>query len=383
MTRTSVRCGAGARVGAREYARSMAGPHRLTRADARRIIVRAALLDGERPGDIVEVAEQLGQIKIDPTTVIAPAEDAIPWARIGWSYEPAQRTKATEIDRLVFEFDGALRPISMLPLMLPAMREWPTRAEPRAWLEQNARFAREVLARLRADGPLFAAEIDDTAQVAHSSADGWYGPGQVPRMLEYLQRRGEVAVVRRRGRQRQWDLAERVYPSDSPEHTAADAERILNERRLQSAGLARTGGAWTRVGDAGEPAEVEGLTSKWRVDPEALAALDEDRGGRVAILNPYDRVLFDRPRLRDVFGFEYVLEQFKPKHQRVYGYFAHPILCGDRFIGLLDAAVDREESTLRVDNLHELEPWDPDEAEAVHAELDELAAWLGVRLAGV
>ena len=63
----------------------------------------------------------------------------------------------------------------------------------------------------------------------------------------------------------------------------------------------------------------------------------DDPGGRVAILNPYDGMLFDRPRLAELFGFEYVLEQFKPKAQRVYGYFARPILVGDRFAGLLDA----------------------------------------------
>ena len=48
--------------------------HRLTRDEARRIAVRAQLLDADRPGDVVEVAEQLGSIKIDPTATIAPAE---------------------------------------------------------------------------------------------------------------------------------------------------------------------------------------------------------------------------------------------------------------------------------------------------------------------
>ncbi|MFP3670500.1 crosslink repair DNA glycosylase YcaQ family protein, partial [Priestia sp. SIMBA_032] len=86
----------------------------------------------------------------------------------------------------------------------------------------------------------------------------------------------------------------------------------------------------------------EGMRQKWRVDPEALAALENDPGGRVAFLSPYDGMLFDRPRLRELFDFDYVLEQFKPKPQRRFGYFAHPILLGDRFVGMLDAEVDRE-----------------------------------------
>ena len=79
--------------------------------------------------------------------------------------------------------------------------------------------------------------------------------------------------------------------------------------------------------------------------------------------------------------FEYVLEQFKPKPQRVYGYFAHPILMGDRFVGLLDATLDKKHEVLRVDAIHELLPWEPEEHEMVRAELDELAEWLGVPIA--
>ena len=61
--------------------------HRLTRDEARRLIVRAQLLDADRPGDVVEVAEQLGYVKLDPTATIAPCEHTVLWSRIGWSYE--------------------------------------------------------------------------------------------------------------------------------------------------------------------------------------------------------------------------------------------------------------------------------------------------------
>ena len=64
--------------------------HHLTRDQARRLIVRAQLLDAARPGDVVEVAEQLCEIKIDPTATIAPCEHTVLWSRIGWSYEPGQ-----------------------------------------------------------------------------------------------------------------------------------------------------------------------------------------------------------------------------------------------------------------------------------------------------
>jgi uncharacterized protein YcaQ len=351
--------------------------HRLTRDQARRIIVRAQLLDARRPGDVVEVAEQITAIKIDPTATIAPCEHTVLWSRIGWSYEPGQLHKAVEVDRLLFEFDGSFRPVTLLPLMRPAMRHFPRRESNREWLEQNDGFRRDVVARLRAEGPLLASQIPDTAQVRRAP-DGWSGSNQVPHMLDFLMRRGEVAVAGRESRHRRWDLAERVYPQDMPEYEEDEAAHLLEERMLQAAGVAKAHRWWNPVGTAGEAATVEGSRWKFRVDPEALASLDEDEGGRVAFLNPYDALLFDRPRLKEVFEFEYVLEQFKPKPQRRYGFFAHPILMGDRFVGMLDAEVDREHQVLRVNAVHELVPFDLEEDEMVRAEIAELAEWLGV-----
>jgi len=358
----------------------MATPHHLTRDDARRIAVRAQLLDAERPGDVVEVAEQLGAIKIDPTRIIAPCEHTVLFSRIGYAYEPGQLTKAVERDRLLFEFDGAFRPASIMPLMLAASRARPWRESTRQWLEANDRFRRDVLARLRSDGPLLASDIDDTAQVTRAP-DGWSGSNQVPIMLDLLHRIGVVAIVGREGRHRRWDLAERVYPDAVLERDAEEAAVLLAERRLQAAGIAKQKSPWTPVGEAGEPVTIDGIKGAWRVDPRQLAALEEDDGGRVAFLNPYDGMLFDRPRLRELFEFDYVLEQFKPKPQRRYGLFAHPILLGDRFVGMLEAELDRDEGLLRVQAVHEFWPFEPEEHDMIRAEISELAQWLGVSVA--
>ncbi|MDF2492317.1 MAG: winged helix-turn-helix protein, partial [Microbacterium sp.] len=206
-----------------------------------------------------------------------------------------------------------------------------------------------------------AGEIPDTATVRRPP-DGWSGSNQVPHMLEFLSRQGVVAVAGREGRHRRWDLAERVYPADLPEYEPEEAERRLAERRLQAAGIAKQKSPWTPVGDAGEPAVIEGSTRRY---------------------NPYDSILFDRPRLSELFDFAYVLEQFKPKPQRRYGFFAHPILLGDRFVGMLDAEVDRIRGELRVNAVHEFSSFDPEEAEMVRAELAELGEWLGMPVLGL
>ncbi len=357
--------------------------HQLSRDDARRLVVRAQLLDADRPGDVVEVAEQLAAVKIDPTATIATSEHTILFSRIGWSYEPGQLRKAVEQDRLLFEHDGHFHAGSLLAARVARMRGRVFRAQASEWMAANARFRADVLAALRAEGPLLASQIADTSQVAHKSESGWYGSNQVPRMLELLSYIGEVAIVGREGRLRRWDIAERAFPADMPVLAYDEAGRILDTRRLQAAGLAKQKSPWTPVGDAGEEARVEGSSWKWRVDPVAVAALADDAGGRVAILNPYDGMLFDRPRLKELFDFDFVLEQFKPKGQRIYGYFAHPILVGDRFVGLLDAQLDKKKETLVVNAVHELIGFDVEERDMVHAEIRDLAEWLGVEVTGL
>jgi uncharacterized protein YcaQ len=129
------------------------------------------------------------------------------------------------------------------------------------------------------------------------------------------------------------------------------------------------------VGDAGEPAVVEGVKGEWRVDP---AYLVDDFEGRTALLSPFDRLVHDRVRTQELFDFEYTLEMYKPAAKRRWGYFALPILHGDRLVGKVDAAADRKLSVLRVNAIHEDVRFGRAVTRAVQAELDDLASWLGL-----
>ena len=360
---------------------------RLSRQDARRIAVRAQLLDARRPGDVVEVAEQLAQLNIDPTNAIMPSEHHLLWSRIGDAYETGWLTRAFESDRMLFEFGGAYRPMSDLELFLPRMRIAPAYRDSRAWLEANSAFRADVLARLRAEGATATGGIPDTSSVPWPSS-GWNNNRNVTMMLEILLARGEVAVAAREGRERRWDLAERVYPQGLVELSVEEADAAQHERYLQAMGVAPTKATAvpneTRaLGDAGEPVEIEGAEGEWRVDPAALLALDEPFAGRTALLSPFDRLVFDRERAFALFGFEYILEMYKPAAKRRWGYFALPILHGDRLVGKLDAKADRKGGMLRVAAIHEDVPFDADIADAVHAEIRALATWLGLDVAGL
>lgn len=358
----------------------------LTVEQARRIAVRAQALEATRPADVLDVARRLTFVKVDPVSAIAPNADVVLWSRLGEGYDPAELTRGLEVDRTLFELDLMVRPMEDLRLFRPSMRRWPKHERTRNWIEANDMFRRDILVRLSGSGPLPASEIPDTSAVAWSST-GWTNDRNVTTMLECLMMRGDIAVAARRDGQRLWDLAERVYP-DVPELDASEAYIRRNERRLRSLGILRerkAAGSPNEPIDTrgiGEPARVEGLRGTWRVDPGALERVDESLAERTALLSPLDRLVFDRKRLEELFDFEYVLEMYKPRDQRRWGYWAMPILSGDRLIGKVDATADRAAGVLRVDAIHEDEPFTRDLVEAVFGELDSLAGWLGLEIGG-
>ena len=352
--------------------------HRLTKKHARRIAVRAQLLDAPRPTELLTVVERLTLLQIDPTAAIAPSADLVAWSRIGSAYQPDELKQALEQDRAVFELDAMVRPMSDLGLYLAGAAEWPTYDKQRDWLRDNDRFRRDILDLLGSSGPVSSRDMPDTCVVPWAST-GWSNNRNVTQMLEFLMTRGEVAIAGRVGRERLWDLAERVYPADVAVPSVEEAERRKNERRLTSLGIARQKARATmepvHVGEAGEPAVVEGLKGEWRVDP---AALGDDFEGRTALLSPFDRLIHDRVRAEELFDFEYALEMYKPAAKRRWGYYALPILYEDRLVGKLDAAADRKASVLRVNAIHEDVKFARSMTKGVHAELEDLASWLGM-----
>src|SRR3954468_12937517 len=353
--------------------------HQLTRVHARRIAVRAQLLDAPRPTDLLAVVDRLTLLQVDPTAAIAPNADLVAWSRLGASYRPEHLSRALEQDRTLFEFDALIRPMRDLGLFVAYADGRRGHGRVQAWLADNDRFRRDILKLLERSGPLASRDIPDTCAVPWEST-GWTNDRNVTQMLEFLQARGQVAIAGRVGRERLWDLPERVYPADLEIPSVEEAERIRNERRLAALGIARAQARAMpmepiHVGEAGEPAVVEGVKGEWRVDP---AYLRDDFEGRTALLSPFDRLVHDRVRALELFDYDYTLEMYKPAANRRWGYFALPILHEDRLVGKVDAAADRKASVLRVDAIHEDVKFTRAMTAGVRAELRDLAAWLGL-----
>jgi uncharacterized protein YcaQ len=362
--------------------------HHLGLDEARRIAVRAAMLDGSTPGErptgLLPMIEQLAMLRVELTTTVCPAADHVAWSRLGDSYQPEQTERALA-DGELFERAWMLRPVSDLGLYLAEMHSWGPAPGSGGWFEQNAAFARRILNQIDEEGPLTSRDIPDDASVPWPSS-GWSNERNVVKMLESLHMRGELAVIGRVGKLRIWELASRVFPV-VPEVPAAEAERIRSEKILRACGVMRRSRSISRLEldgltPVGEPATIEGVPGKWVVDAAALA---RERSGpdfspRVAILSPFDRLMTDPMRVVRVFDFDYMLEMFKPVEQRIWGQFTLPILSGERLIGKIDGRSDRDSGRFLLHRIHEDQPFDRATRAAVDAELAAFAAWMGLEV---
>jgi uncharacterized protein len=355
----------------------MAAVHELSRTDARRIAVRAQLLTRERPTDVVDTVRGLTLVQVEPTKAVAPSAELVMWSRLGSGFSPGELWDAVDEQRLI-ELHLTLRAPEDLALLRAEMGEGAlARAE---WVRANNACRREILDRLRADGPLPASELPDTCVVPWASS-GWNNNRNLRMMLDMLVRRGEIAAAGGTGRDRLWDLASRIYPDD-PVPSPDEARRRLDERRLSSLGIARASATKlpvepVDVGEAGEPAVIAGVSGTWRVDPAQLA---QPFAGRAALLSPFDRLVADRKRMAEVFEFDYILEMYKPAASRRWGYYALPILYGDRLVGKLDARADHKAGVLDVTAVHQDVPFSKAMTAAVESEVADLARWLDLEL---
>ena len=299
----------------------------VTPEQARRIAVRAQLLDGSARG-VLDTVRRLGFLQIDPISTVAPPQHLVLWSRLG-PFDTAELDRLLWQERKLFEFNAFVYPIESLPLIKARIRR-NRRAKTltrdrwrREFLQENASFRRYVLRELDRRGPLLSRELEDrsTQRIDHR----WYGNRYVGLMLQTLHVHGEVAVVGRRGGQRLWDLAERWYP-ETETVPLREAERAFAEQRFRALGV-----------------RLE--TGEWVAHPEATDGPVPDR---VTLLSPFDRLVHDRARTEALFDFRYRLEMYVPAAKREYGYYVLPILVGDRLVGRVEPRFDRRTRTLEV-----------------------------------
>jgi uncharacterized protein YcaQ len=329
----------------------------LTPVEARRIAVRAQLLDGSAK-DVLSTVRHLGRLQIDPISTVAPPQYLVLWSRLG----PYDRT---ELDRLLwewkqlFEWNAFIYPRESLPLIQALMRApWGPQTRhnwAREFMQKETGLRRYILRELERDGPLPSRELEHHAARFKEKTVWWGTRAQMTWMLELLHIRGRIAVAGRMNGQRLWDLAERVYP-ETESVPLAEARRLLEDKRFRAQGV--------------------------QLVRKVLAAHPDAEDGpvpstRITFLSPFDGLVKNRDRAEVLWDFFYRLEMYVPKAKREYGYYVLPILRGDRLIGRIEPAFDRKTGVLQVHGVF-AEPGAPASAgRGIAAATRRLAKWVG------
>ncbi|HSC48770.1 MAG TPA: crosslink repair DNA glycosylase YcaQ family protein [Gaiellaceae bacterium] len=324
----------------------------VTPEQARRIAVRAQLLDGSA-SDVLATVRGLGFLQLDPIATVATPQQLVLFSRLG-DYDPGELDRLLWEERKLFEYDAFVYPVEDLPLQRARMArfrrgrglkrdEWI-----RDFVRENRRYRRYLLAELERNGPLLSRDLEHDL-MAVGDDHRWWGRRQSRLMFDILAARGEIAVAGRVGKLRLWDLGERVY-GDGEALPWREAERELERRRQRSLGVWREQGEWVAHPDVS----------------------DEPVPDRAVLLSPFDRLVHDRRRAEELFGFRYRLEMYVPKAKREYGYYVLPLLVGDRIAGRAEPRFDRATRTLEL-----LGAWG--DTSRLDEALEELGRWLRER----
>lgn len=383
---------------------------KVTAEAARRFLVARHFLAPPRslqggPDAVLEVFGKLGSIQFDPLAVAGRSHDLVLHARVG-DYDPDWCDELYERREI---FEAYNKGLSLVPTSeFPWFRARLGRGALEV-LAENAEVATRVLERIRVEGPLSSLDFERE----RGPTTDWFGmpTNAVRAVLEAYSLTSVLGLARRDGNRRHYDLIERLLPADVLAQDLPVIEqlrhRLLSRYRAHGLlgisgpdifgglGAAKPDPRWpqspgrnalrAQLIERGElvPVDVEGVRGKRfviREDVELLQAPPEPPPS-VAFLPPFDPLVWDRPLLGSLFGFDYVWELFLPPAKRRWGWYVLPIVFRDRFVGRIEPRIDRDRARVEVLGVWWDDGFAPRHAEGfVHAIRDALGAYL--RIAG-
>jgi uncharacterized protein YcaQ len=376
---------------------------------ARRFLARRHLLAPPRslpaePASVMRVVDRVGSLQFDPLEVAGRNHDLVLLARVA-GYRRSWTDDLLYRERVLYETYNKM--FSLVPTAeLPWYRiTWDRghEAHTGSAFDEHAPLVEELLARIRAEGPLSSLDWESRAEI-----DWYWRPtNQVRAILEALAEAGILAIARREGNRRYYDLVERLFPASLLAQRPPEREQLRHKllSRYRANGLLGETGEytiWAGLGLVAErnalrdelldaraivPVRVDGLKGRRFVMADERPLLEEAAtevalgvplpAPGVAFLAPLDPLAWDRDLLARLYDFDYRWEVYVPAAKRRWGYYVLPLLYGDRFVGRIEPRIDRKAKTLRVIDLWWEEGFDPlsDEHEGfVDALVDALRA---------
>lgn len=320
-----------------------------------------------------EVIEQLSYVQIDTISVVERAHHHVLWSRLP-DYKPQYLDKLIK-SRKVFEYwshAAAVLPMRDYRYSLP--RKALYRQGKKHWFEQrpeHKKLRKQILDRIRVEGPLTARDFEG---VKAKKSSGWWDWKPSKQVLERLFMEGYLMITERKGFQKIYDLTERVLPSDVNATLPSDYEyaRHLVEIGLRAQGILRENEMYhlrpsirhevRKVCRDGlktgwlELVKVHGIDKPYYLMSEQRSQLDVTLAMKIdascLILSPFDNLVIQRKRLKELFDFDYTIECYLPEGKRKYGYFSLPVVFGTDFVARMDSKADRLKKSFVINALH-------------------------------
>jgi uncharacterized protein YcaQ len=358
------------------------------------------------------IIRRFGYLQLDTVSIAGARSHAIVLLSRLDGFDPILAEELLRPDEPLFEYWG--HEASWVPIELYPVFEFRRKAFYRhPWwgdlIRQHPQIAENLRRRIRAEGPIRSLDMEGRG------SSGWWDLKLVKRVATALWSSGELAIRERRNFQRIYDLTERVIPAQWRQNSLSEPRAIeqLLLQALQGHGWASSGTlsqTWRLTNQKKSiAAALNCLVETGEIVPCTLAGADKKkspgwirpsdlnlaarlkrvrpRADKGVLLSPFDPVLWDRRRVRQLFAFDQVLEIFKPAPQRKYGYYCLPVLAGDRLVARVDLKADWKAKKLNVLSVLVEDAYLTGSAwlkarEAVRTALDRYTGALGLKLAG-
>jgi uncharacterized protein YcaQ len=320
---------------------------------------------------LLQEIRRMGVLQIDTINIVARSQYIVLWSRLG-GY-PMSWLDDLLAEKYLFEYRSHAAcyiPIEDFPLYYWKKLSHSKKLEDHdSWLGQNKIFVRELLETIRKNGPVKSSDFMRKDGIKGT----WWNWKDEKIALEHLLQMGELMVAKRDRFQRVYDLTERVHPNGLEEvYSEAEAKIILTARTIKSLGFtlpqwipdyyrlpkSRQESVLSSLVESGEilPVNLEGIESTGYIHKDNLKLYKSIVAGsanpnRTVILSPFDPLLWDRSRLKTLYGFDFRLECYLPASKRKFGYWLLPILHNDSIVGNMDVKADRKNQVLEIKSI--------------------------------
>ncbi len=342
----------------------------ISKKEARRILIVNQKLSGNgifRSGKkLLNIIESVGYVQIDTISVVERAHHHTLWSRMP-EYKQHLLDHLLETDKSIFEYwSHAAAYLPMKDFKYSLIRKQNYSRRNKNWEKGNKKILKYVYDRIVSEGPLQSKDFEDKSK----RTSGWWDWKPSKDALDFLFHKGDLMIKSRKGFQKVYDLTERVLPSETDTRVPTEDEYyehlILNS--IRSNGFASVKEiTYNRRYDRIQflktlkrllenniiiKININGLTEEYYTTGDIMTMPVKSSDTKsVHILSPFDNLIIQRKRLKDLFDFDYTIECYVPEAKRKFGYFCMPVLNGDKFIARIDAKADRANNIFVIKNI--------------------------------